>query len=181
MEDLFLPFIFILADAVVNLREDILMNRVRQTKQSASDNDTFLSKALSGLQRYFFLLAFTSYINESADTRFETRFSSWVKARTEIWTMLQHIRRKGPQLYLFRPVDDLRSLSGRDGSVDKRERLGRRGPLGFGQSMFEMVGAGNQGGIVAGEVEEFILKVRKHQGRGFERESVREAHILSDA
>lgn len=142
---------------MVNLREDILFNRLKQTSvQGASDHSPYLKKALSGLQRYFFLLCFTSYINESPDTRFETRFSSWVKARAEIWTMLQHMRYKGPRLYLFRPVDDLRGLntSGSHDAVTVRRGIRHVGP-----SMFEMVGAGAQSGIVAGEMEEFILKV----------------------
>lgn len=146
------------SDAVVNLREDILFNRLKQTSvQGASDHSPYLKKALSGLQRYFFLLCFTSYINESPDTRFETRFSSWVKARAEIWTMLQHMRYKGPRLYLFRPVDDLRGLntSGSHDAVTVRRGIRHVGP-----SMFEMVGAGAQSGIVAGEMEEFILKAR---------------------
>lgn len=144
-----------LADAVVNLREDILTNRIRQTTQTSSDNNTFLAKALAGLQRYFFLLCFASYINESPDTNFQTRFSSWVRARSEIWTMLEHLRRKGPQLYLFRPVDDLHQGGGNDLTT-----RGRPGPFGYGHSMFEMIGAGSQNGIVAGEMEEFILKVQ---------------------
>ncbi|KAI9320761.1 inositol hexakisphosphate-domain-containing protein [Dichotomocladium elegans] len=144
-------------DAVVNIREDILVNRLKQTTQATSEGSPYLQRALSGLQRYFFLLCFTSYINESPDTRFETRFSSWVKERTEVWTMLQHMRRKGPQLYLFRPVDDLRDLN----SSGPRDRSSaRRGLIGVGTSMFEMLGAGAQNGIVGGEVEEFILKAR---------------------
>ncbi|KAI8393383.1 inositol hexakisphosphate-domain-containing protein [Radiomyces spectabilis] len=149
------------SDAVVNLREDILMYRIRHTTEPSSgyegSNNVYLEKALNGLQRYFFLLCFTAYINESPDTRFETRFSSWVKSRTEIWTMLQHMRRKGPQLYLFRPVDDLRNLS-THGPLETR--WSRHGALGFGRGMFEMVGAGAQTGIVPNEVEQFILKAR---------------------
>ncbi|KAI7872941.1 inositol hexakisphosphate-domain-containing protein [Spinellus fusiger] len=148
------------SDAVINLREDILTNRIRQTTQTSSKDDNrhvYLSKALVGLQRYSFLLCFTAYINESPDTRFETRFSSWVKARSEIWSMIQHMRRKGPRFYLFRPVDDLRNLNenNKGGSL-----LRRHGAFGFGQGMFEMMGAGAQSGTIAGEMEEFILKAR---------------------
>ncbi|KAI9496168.1 inositol hexakisphosphate-domain-containing protein [Zychaea mexicana] len=149
------------SDVVVNLRDDILLNRILQTTQSTNDKSTYLSKALSGLQRYFFLLCFTAYINESpVDANFDFRFSSWVKTRSEIWSMLTHMRRKGPQLYLFRPVDDLRELSsnGGTGAVDLYST--RRGWSGTAQSMFDMIGAGAQSGIVAGEVEEFILKAR---------------------
>ncbi|KAF7727042.1 hypothetical protein EC973_008089 [Apophysomyces ossiformis] len=147
------------SDAVINLREDILMNRIRQTTWSGYENtrNTPLAKALAGLQRYCFLLCFTAYINESPDTRFETKFSFWVKERSEIWNQLLHIRRKGPQLYLFRPVDDLRPLSSaRPGSVV----VNGRSPYSFGQGMFDMIGAGNQSGAVATEMEEFILTAR---------------------
>lgn len=70
--------------------------------------------------------------------------------------MLQHMKGKGPQLYFFRPVDNLRNF--RNGASDTL--TDHRRPFGFGQSMFEMIGAGSQSGIVASEVEEFILKVR---------------------
>jgi hypothetical protein len=113
--------------------------------------------ALIGLERYFSLLCFAAYINESADTTFEETFSSWLRQRTEIWSMLQGMRRKGPRLYLFRPVDDLHGLiKTRNFSASLHSN---RAALGFGPGMFEMVGAGGQLGSVAPEIEEFILKV----------------------
>ena len=133
-------------------------------------------KALTGLQRYFFLLCFTAYISETPrEENFEKRFSTWVKERSEIWQMLEHMKRKGPQLYQFRPVDDLRELSfggnnnnnnnnnvimspGKGIQMDMYNKF-RRGWSGSAQSMFEMIGAGGQSGNVAGEVEEFILQV----------------------
>lgn len=133
------------ADAVINIREDILMNRVRHTSSTES---SYLRKALAGLERYFFLLAFTSYVNESPDSRFDMPFSQWVKQRTEIWTMLENLRRKGPQLYLFRPVHDLSKLSG-----DKEE-----GGIGIGANnrWGAMFGTGRG---IADELERFIVKV----------------------
>ncbi|KAG0177898.1 hypothetical protein DFQ29_004184 [Apophysomyces sp. BC1021] len=98
-----------------------------------------------------------AYINESPDTRFETRFSFWVKERSEIWNQLLHIRRKGPQLYLFRPVDDLRRLND---NRNNDTHLNGYSPHSFGQGMFDMVGAGNQAGAVATEMEGFILTAR---------------------
>ncbi|KAI8337728.1 inositol hexakisphosphate-domain-containing protein [Chlamydoabsidia padenii] len=143
-------------DAVVNLREIILTNRIRYntTKSSTSssaksfgskyENNLYLEKASKALQRYFFLLCFMAYVNESPDTRFETRFSSWIKARTEVWSMLQNMRRKGPRLYYFRPIEELQSIQGgnsRGGSTlpvsHARYRNGNRG-------MFDMKGAGSQ-------------------------------------
>lgn len=143
---------------MVNIRDDILLNRIKQTTQGSSDyrmESSYLSKALLGLQRYMALLCFASYINDSPNTRFETRFSSWFKARTEVWRMVQHMRIKEPQLYFFRPVDDLRSM----GSIElqKQGSLGLHRPAG----MFEMTGAGAQAESMALEAEEFILKVSK--------------------
>jgi hypothetical protein len=149
-----------IADAVVNIRDDILLNRIKQTTQGSSDyrkESSYLSKALLGLQRYMALLCFASYINDSPNTKFETRFSSWFKARTEVWRMVQHMRIKEPQLYFFRPVDDLRSM----GSIE----LQKQGSLGHHRSagMFEMTGAGAQAGSMALEAEEFILKVSRKE------------------
>jgi hypothetical protein len=157
--------IYILADAVVNLRESILTNRIRQTTQTFSadyNENNYLSKALAGLQRYFFLLCFTAYVNESPNTKFETRFSSWVRARTEIWAMLQNMRRKGPRLYFFRPVEDLHHLNPSQQSQKRGtgNALSRSRDLTPG--MFDMTGAGQQtnAGITV-EMEEFVINVSK--------------------
>lgn len=77
--------------------------------------------------------------------------------------MLEHLRRKGPQLYLFRPVDDLHQVG--DSEISTR---GRPGPFGYGHSMFEMIGVGSQSGVVAGEMEEIILKVKSDTRRVFD-------------
>ncbi|KAG2199112.1 hypothetical protein INT46_010520 [Mucor plumbeus] len=151
------------SDAVINLREDILMNRIKQTTQLTAgyeSKNSNISKAAVGLQRYFSLLCFTAYINESADTQFEMKFSDWLKARTEIWTMLQSIRRKSPKLYLFRPVDDLHRLIHTNTFSASLNSYRRHNALGYGPGMFEMIGAGGQLGSVSPEIEEFILKSR---------------------
>lgn len=146
-----------LSDAVINLREDILMNRIKQTTQPGTGYDSgnsSYSKAASGLQRYFSLLCFTAYINESPNTKFEFTFSSWVKRRTEIWSMLQSIRRKSPKLYLFRPVEDLHRLASFKNnyySASNNRRL-------YGPGMFDIMGDNNQ--AVAPEIEDMILKSR---------------------
>jgi hypothetical protein len=102
---------------LVNLREEILMNRVRHTV----NNDFFyLEKALGFLERYFFLLSFTSYVNstflptmKSSDTADSDviSFGDWLDARPEVWNMMENLRKKGPQLFLFRPVEDLSMFS----------------------------------------------------------------------
>lgn len=145
-----------LADAVINLRESILTNRIRQTVEKTSlseyDENTYLSKALDGLQRYFFLLCFTAYVNESPNAKFETRFSTWVRARTEIWAMLQNMRRKGPRLYFFRPVHDLHLTN-----TNKAVKLNKTH---LAQGMFDMTGAGSQyNQDMTVEMEEFVINV----------------------
>ncbi|KAL7332462.1 hypothetical protein PS15p_204505 [Mucor circinelloides] len=151
------------SDAVINLRESILTNRIRQTTQTSSadyDESNYLSKALSGLQRYFFLLCFTAYVNESPNTKFENRFSSWVRSRTEIWAMLQNMRRKGPRLYFFRPVEDLHHLNPTANQMRASSALsvsrGRNA-----QGMFDMTGAGPQSNTgITVEMEEFAINSR---------------------
>ncbi|KAI8635991.1 inositol hexakisphosphate-domain-containing protein [Parasitella parasitica] len=144
------------SDAVINLRESILTNRIRQTTQTSStdyDKNNYLSKALNGLQRYFFLLCFTAYVNESPNTKFENRFSSWVRSRTEIWAMLQNMRRKGPRLYFFRPVEDLHLLT----PTANQTRVSSSNA----QGMFDMTGAGHQANTgITVEMEEFAINSR---------------------
>ncbi|KAG1113978.1 hypothetical protein G6F42_014315 [Rhizopus arrhizus] len=151
------------SDAVINLRESILTNRIRQTTQTSSadyDESNYLSKALSGLQRYFFLLCFTAYVNESPNTKFENRFSSWVRSRTEIWAMLQNMRRKGPRLYFFRPVEDLHHLNPTANQIRASSALSvSRGCN--AQGMFDMTGAGPQSNTgITVEMEEFAINSR---------------------
>ncbi|KAG1112400.1 hypothetical protein G6F42_014754 [Rhizopus arrhizus] len=132
------------SDAVINLREDILMNRIKQTTQPSAgyeSKNSNIAKAAVGLQRYFSLLCFTAYINESADDQFNVKFSDWLKSRSEIWTMLQSIRRKSPKLYLFRPVDDLHRLIHTSTFSASLNSHRRHNALGYGPGMFEMTGA----------------------------------------
>ncbi|GAN09242.1 metal ion binding oxidoreductase [Mucor ambiguus] len=151
------------SDAVINLRESILTNRIRQTTQTSSadyDESNYLSKALNGLQRYFFLLCFTAYVNESPNTKFENRFSSWVRSRTEVWAMLQNMRRKGPRLYFFRPVEDLHHLN----PTANQKRASSALSVSRGrnaQGMFDMTGAGPQSNTgITVEMEEFVINSR---------------------
>ncbi|ORX58097.1 hypothetical protein DM01DRAFT_319996 [Hesseltinella vesiculosa] len=142
------------SDTVINLRDDILLNRIRQTTQGSGNirrPSSHLSQATIGLQRYMALLCFTAYINCSPNTQFETKFSDWVHSRDEIWHMVQHMRLKGPQLYYFRPVDDLNSLTNTDRKLNHETRHG----------MFEMIGAGAQAGTISVEAETFVLEARR--------------------
>lgn len=141
------------SDAVVNLREDILINRIKQTTVSnyESKSNSPIVRAAVALQRYFSLLCFTCYINESPDTKFEQTFSSWLRNRNVVWTMLTSLRKKSPKLYLFRPVEDLH-MSVTNGSFFSASHRRNYGP-----GMFDMV---NSVGSVSTELEEIILKSR---------------------
>lgn len=145
---------------MINLRESILTNRIRQTTQATSsdyDESNYLSKALGGLQRYFFLLCFTAYVNESPNTKFEKRFSSWVRARTEIWAMLQNMRRKGPRLYMFRPVEDLHHLVQ---PASHHRFSSSRAMMSSSKGMFDMTSTASQSNAnMTVEMEEFVINV----------------------
>ncbi|CAO3609264.1 unnamed protein product [Cunninghamella echinulata] len=156
------------SDAIVNLREIILINRIKynNTRSSGSDigggydNNKYLEKASNALQRYYFLLCFSAYVNESPDTQFETRFSSWIKARSELWSMLQNMRRKGPKLYYFRPIEELQPIQ--MNSIGSRLSSLSHTRYHDGGGMFNMIGAGSQQGEgVVGEIESMIIQSRK--------------------
>ncbi|KAL6297864.1 inositol hexakisphosphate-domain-containing protein [Sparassis latifolia] len=100
-------------DHVTNLREDIFMYRVKYsltTTMDEAERDTFLKKAVQALEKYFFLIAFAEYVDTQPD--FSQSFSSWLKARSEIWNQVMFLRRSyGSILNVFAPVSDLSSLS----------------------------------------------------------------------
>ncbi|KAH9467317.1 hypothetical protein MJO28_000112 [Puccinia striiformis f. sp. tritici] len=106
-------------DDVVNLRDQILEDRIKfaitaTTDQSSAAHDEtsgnhYLRKALSGLERYFFLIAFAGYCNEPPMS-FKDTFSPWLKSRSEILNMILRLRRTSRQ-YIFAPLHDLTSLS----------------------------------------------------------------------
>ncbi len=96
-------------DVMINLREVILEHRIRYSvKGDAAD----LDKALGTLERYFFLLAFAGYVEEQGSLGFSVKFSDWIKSRSEIWSMIQSLRKRGAnRLHMFRPVHDLSLLA----------------------------------------------------------------------
>lgn len=133
-------------DTLANLREVILQHRVTY---STTGEIASLSKALGCLERYFFLLAFCAYVNEwtTEFTGSTVTFSSagsfreWLLSRAEIWRMLENLRRRGPRLFLFRPVEDLSIFA-------ENEKSG------------SLSGWGVQSGMpVASELEKFVIKV----------------------
>ncbi|KAF5367062.1 hypothetical protein D9758_003884 [Tetrapyrgos nigripes] len=147
-------------DHVVNLRESILIHRVKYalaTSSFSSSNpssssssgyqdeaasatvnaNVHLARAGKALEKYFFMIAFASFVATSSEDGFEYKesFSEWLMARTEIWNQIQHLRKSispsspssssGPygqsyytnptqtqkKLNLFTPVHDLSLLS----------------------------------------------------------------------
>ncbi|KAI0749707.1 inositol hexakisphosphate-domain-containing protein [Daedaleopsis nitida] len=100
-------------DHVVNLREEIFLNRVRYSLTTAvndAERDNFLSKAVKSLEKYFFAIAFANYVEMQDD--FGQSFADWLKARTEIWTQVMFLRKAhGSKLGVFTPINDLSALS----------------------------------------------------------------------
>ncbi|EIM91392.1 uncharacterized protein STEHIDRAFT_153038 [Stereum hirsutum FP-91666 SS1] len=99
-------------DHVVNLREDILIHRIKYslTNMDEDSKDELLGKAVKALEKYFFMIAFMSYVESQDD--FEETFSDWLKARTEIWNQITFLRKSyGSRLNAFAPITDLSALS----------------------------------------------------------------------
>ncbi|KAF8577784.1 hypothetical protein K439DRAFT_1417887 [Ramaria rubella] len=99
-------------DHVLNLREDILLNRIKFSLTTMEDREreVHLHKAAKALEQYYFLIAFASYIEEQ--TYFTESFGDWMKARVEIWNQVTFLRKtRGSRLNIFAPVSDLSSLA----------------------------------------------------------------------
>ncbi|THH21421.1 hypothetical protein EW146_g157 [Bondarzewia mesenterica] len=106
-------------DLVVNLREDILIHRIKFSLTSLDEpsRDQYLGKAVKALEKYFFMIAFMSYVESQED--FSQTFSSWLQARTEIWNQILFLRKShGSRLNVFTPINDLSMLS-KSGSQEK--------------------------------------------------------------
>ncbi|KAF8121766.1 inositol hexakisphosphate-domain-containing protein [Boletus edulis] len=115
-------------DHVTNLREDILVHRVRYSLTTPDDDSTkredMLVKAGRSLEKYFFMIAFASYVDSDPD--FSQTFSDWLKARTEIWNQVMFLRKsRGSRLNVFAPVNDL-SLLSRSEAEDKSLVAGQK-------------------------------------------------------
>ncbi|KAF8657553.1 hypothetical protein AX16_002190 [Volvariella volvacea WC 439] len=99
-------------DQVTNLREDILIHRLKYSLTSMEEGkgEVYLNKAVKALEKYFFMIAFASYVETTDD--FSQSFSQWLKTRTEIWNQVSFLRKSyGSRLNVFAPVHDLSSLS----------------------------------------------------------------------
>lgn len=95
-----------LGETLVNIREQILINRV---KHSVNEGSNALDTGIGFLERYFSLIAFCAFIE---DTNTEPiNFAAWIRDRRDVWNMLHNFRRTTDRIRLFRPIDDLRELS----------------------------------------------------------------------
>ncbi len=102
-------------EAVINLREIIVEYRMQYSVSSADEKTrvVWLNKAVQALERYYFLIAFASYVEEEDAGSTGKRFSEWLTNRPEVWTQIQVLRRKaaGSRLFVFNPINDLQGLS----------------------------------------------------------------------
>ncbi|KZP23754.1 hypothetical protein FIBSPDRAFT_1042612 [Athelia psychrophila] len=103
-------------DHVRNLREDILIYRLKYslttTETDEDQREEYLDKASKALEKYFFMIAFASYVDTQAEDNFKKSFSDWLQARTEIWNQITFLRKsRGSRLNVFAPVNDLSALS----------------------------------------------------------------------
>lgn len=90
---------------LLNLRESILIGRVRHSIQVPDSLET----ALAFLERYFTLIALCGYLNQN-DTGCES-FTCWIKARPEIWSMFENLRKDSYKLKKFLPIVRLTGLT----------------------------------------------------------------------
>ncbi|KAF4597582.1 hypothetical protein EYR40_008044 [Pleurotus pulmonarius] len=136
-------------DQVTNLREDILIHRLKYslTSMDEAKGEVSLNKAVKALEKYFFIIAFTSYVEAAND--FGESFSAWLKARTEIWNQVSFLRKShGSRLNVFAPVNDLSALS-MTGSSGRSLVPGRRNDVAI---------AGGQ--ILGDEYSDHVVKNR---------------------
>ena len=70
------------------------------------DRDVRLAKAVSGLERYFFLIAFASYVT-STNLAADLPYSRWLMGRAELRNMVERLRKPAHSAWIFKPVTDL--------------------------------------------------------------------------
>ncbi len=64
------------------------------------------------MEKYFFLIAFASYVEEEDAGARGRDFASWLQLRPEIWNMIKVMRRRGGgRLFIFTPINDLTQLA----------------------------------------------------------------------
>ncbi|XP_004345330.1 hypothetical protein CAOG_06581 [Capsaspora owczarzaki ATCC 30864] len=111
-------------EAMINLRESILVHRVRYSADPSKEGAA-LHHCIVALERYIYLIAFASHVSENAknlskrlkqpsgstiSTEPQT-FKQWMESQPALQNMLHVLRRSGPKLVQLRPVEDLSTLS----------------------------------------------------------------------
>ncbi|KAF8623644.1 hypothetical protein AX17_007344 [Amanita inopinata Kibby_2008] len=137
-------------DQVTNLREDILKCRLRYALTSMEEDQgtNLLQKARKALEKYFFMIAFASYV-DSSDDSFNRTFSDWLMTRYEIWKQVKFMRKgDGFKLNIFTPVNDLSSLS-KSGSEERAVVPGRKNDVAI-----------TGGQILGGEYSDHVVRHR---------------------
>ena len=94
--------------SVINLREGVLDHRIHLALAATDteDRDVRLAKAVSGLERYFFLIAFASYVT-STNLAADLPYSRWLMGRAELRNMVERLRKPAHSAWIFKPVSDL--------------------------------------------------------------------------
>ncbi|KZT41862.1 hypothetical protein SISSUDRAFT_1069720 [Sistotremastrum suecicum HHB10207 ss-3] len=97
-------------DHVCNLREEVLSQRVKYSLMAMDERRglEMLDRAVRALEKYFFLIAFASYVEDQHD--FAETFSDWMKTRVEIWNQVMFLR-KSSKHNVLAPINDLSALS----------------------------------------------------------------------
>ncbi|RXK36343.1 hypothetical protein M231_06380 [Tremella mesenterica] len=101
-------------DAVVNLRESVIENRIKYSVATLDDKtrQATLEKASRSLEQYFDLIAFAEYVEEEDAGATGVTFHDWLKNRPEIWNQIKTMRRQGGnRLFAFAPINDLSLIS----------------------------------------------------------------------
>lgn len=109
-------FFLFLGDTVVNIREHILLYRVRSLVQNGPNSS--LDTGLGFLERYFSLISFCEYVQSQLfkGSLQSKSFQTWMQDHKEIWKMLTYLRSSNNKHKAFRPIDDLNELGGQ-GSI----------------------------------------------------------------
>ncbi|KAH8925172.1 hypothetical protein BT69DRAFT_1307991 [Atractiella rhizophila] len=94
-------------DLVINLRDQIVEERIQYALTALNQKGASVKRAVHALERYFFLIAFASFIND--DKNQNVPFNSWLQERAEIRSMLKRMNNK--DIYILAPIYDLSSVS----------------------------------------------------------------------
>ncbi|KAI8898833.1 inositol hexakisphosphate-domain-containing protein [Globomyces pollinis-pini] len=93
---------------MINLRQNILVHRVRY---SLTGDIVALNKASGCLERYLYLLAVCSFLQDQLHSKKPTTFNKWLERRQDVSNILSRARSSTPPLSIFLPCEDLSVFS----------------------------------------------------------------------